>query len=254
MESGRTPTVVIEVRTYGESDKIVTFYSINEGRLSGIAKGAQRSLKRFVNKLELFTHLEILYTVSRDSSLVRIDQAELLNHFPLLRSNYDRFTAAALIAELIRHWTRENDPDERIFALLIWALASLEDRNRPTSWVVILFNMKLLTLLGYKPQLDGCSECGTLRPQDSPYRFNPAGNGLICHRCRKSGSQQECQAGQSFALATARFLQKAQEMPLDKVSRLRFTPAVVKEALVMLKNYNGNILQRDISSWDFLVG
>jgi DNA repair protein RecO (recombination protein O) len=253
MESGRTPTVVIEVRTYGESDKIVTFYSKTEGRMSGIAKGAQRSLKRFVNKLELFTHLEILYTVSRGSSLVRIDQAELRNHFPRLRSNYDRFTAAALIAELILQWTRENDPDEQIFTLLVWALASLEDLKRPATWVVILFNMKLLTLLGYKPRLDGCSECGTLGPQDGPYRFNPAGNGLICHRCGKSLREQGCQPGQSFSLSTARFLQKAQEMPLDKVNRLHFTPAVVNEALVMLKNYSGNILQRDISSWDFLV-
>jgi DNA repair protein RecO (recombination protein O) len=253
MESGRTPTVVIQVRTYGESDKIVTFYSRTRGRMSGIAKGAQRGLKRFVNKLELFTQLEILYTDSRSSSLVRIDQAELINPFPLIRRNYDRFTAAALICELILHWTRENDPDDRIFALLIWALASLEDLKRPATWVVILFNIKLLTLLGYKPDLEGCSECGTLTPQDGPYRFNPARNGLTCRRCSKASSNLGQAPSLNFSISTARFLNKAQEMPLDKVDRLRFSPAVVKEALAMLKNYGNSILQRDISSWDFLV-
>ena len=253
MESGRTPTVVIQVRTYGESDKIVTFYSRTRGRMSGIAKGAQRSLKRFVNKLELFSHLEILYTDSRSSSLVRIDQAELINPFPIIRSNYDRFTAAALICELILHWTRENDPDDRIFRLLIWALTSLEDLKRPAAWVVILFNIKLLTLLGYKPDLAGCSECGTLTQQDGPYRFNPARNGLICRRCSTSASNLGQTPGLNFSITTARFLNKAQEMPLDKLARLRFSPAVVKEALAMLKNYGSSILQRDISSWDFIV-
>lgn len=253
MNSGRTPTVVLEVRTYGESDKIVTFYSKAQGRMSGIAKGAQRSLKRFVNKLELFTHLEILYTDSRSSSLVRIDQAELINPFPIIRSNYDRFTAAALICELILHWTRENDPDDRIFELLLWALASLEDLKRPASWVVILFNIKLLTLLGYQPDLEGCTECGTLTPQAGPYRFNPARNGLTCHPCGKSASNLGYPPGLKFSISTARFLHKAQEMPLDKLARLRFSPLVVKEALLMLENYGSSILHRDISSWDFLV-
>ncbi len=253
MKSGRTPTVVLEVRTYGESDKIVTFYSKARGRMSGIAKGAQRSLKRFVNKLELFTHLEILYTDSRSSSLVRIDQAELINPFPIIRSNYERFTAAALFCELILHWTRENDPDDRIFELLIWALASLEDLKRPASWIVILFNIKLLTLLGYQPDLAGCSECGTLNHQAGPYRFNLARNALICQPCAKSASKLGHAPGLNFSISTARFLHKAQEMPLDKLDRLRFSPTVVKEALLMLKNYGSSILQRDISSWEFIA-
>ena len=253
MKSGRTLAVVIAVSTYGESDKIVTFYSKDNGRMAGIAKGAQRSMKRFVNKLELFTALEILYTNSRNSSLVMIDQAELTNHFPLIRCNYNRFTAAALISELILHWTRENDPDERIFELLIWALTSLEDTRRPANWIVILFNIKLFTLLGYHTNLDGCSECGTLTPEDSPYRFSSVSNSLICNRCSKSSHNGGQHPGQIFSLSTARFLQKAQEMPLNKLGRLHFTPAVVNEALTMLKNYGSSILQRDVSSWDFLV-
>lgn len=252
MESGRTPAVVIQVRTYGESDKIVTFYSMTRGRMSGIAKGAQRSLKRFVNKLELFSHLEILYTDSRSSSLVRVDQAELLNPFPVIRGNYERFTAATLICELILHWTRENDPDERIFTLLTWSLASLEDLKRPAAWTVILFNIKLLTLLGYQPDLTGCNECGTLTRQEGPYRFNPARNGLICRQCSISASNLGQAPGLNFSITSARFLNKAQEMPLDKVARLHFSPAVVQETLAMLKNYTTSILQRDISSWDFL--
>lgn len=252
MNSGRTPAVVIEVRTYGESDKIVTFYSKTRGRMSGIAKGAQRSLKRFVNKLELFSLLEILYTDSRNSSLVRIDQAELLNPLPVIRSNYDRYTAAALIGDLLLHWTRENDPDERIFLLTTWALTSLENTARPAVWSVILFNLKLLTLLGYQPNLAGCSGCGTSAAAASPYRFNASGSGLICRNCAKmSGGAGP--AGQSFSLSTVRFLQRAQEMELDKVTRLHFTPAVVTEALLMLENYGAAILQRDIASWAFLV-
>ncbi|MCA1764978.1 MAG: DNA repair protein RecO [Desulfobulbaceae bacterium] len=256
MNSGRTPAVVIGVRSYGESDKIVTFYSLSRGRLSGIAKGAHRSLKRFVNKLELFSHLEILYTESRNSSLVRIDQAELLTSFPMIRADYNRYAAASLAAELIFHWTRENDPDKRIFELLLWALACLENLKQPPAWTVILFNIKLLTLLGYKPALEGCTECATLAPRNGPYRFSPTRNGLLCRRCAElnNNAKPEEGPGLAFSLSTARLLQKAQELPLAKLDRLRFSPAATKEALTILKIYGNSLLQREISSWDFIAG
>lgn len=253
MKSGKTPAVVIEVRSYGESDKIVTFYSKNRGRMSGIAKGAQRSLKRFVNKLELFSHLEILYTEGRSSSLVRIDQAELLNPRPLIRNNYDRYTAATLICELILLWTREDDPDDQIYTLLNWTLLNLDNPDRSTAWLIILFNIKLLTLLGYQPNLAGCSECDTLAPNHGPYRLTPAMNGLLCSRCAGSTTTTPRPPGPLFSLGTARILHRAQEMPLEMVNRLHFSPSVVEEALAMLKNYSSTILQRDVSSWDFLV-
>ena len=251
MEPCRTPAVVIGVRTYGEYDKIVTFYSLNRGRMSGIAKGAQRSLKRFLNKLELFTQLEIIYTNSRSSSLVMIDQAELIDPLPLIRANYERYTAAALICELTLHWTRENDPDPGIFELLIWALGNLEDMNRPASWGVIIFQIKMLTLLGYKPELSGCTECGAINRESAPFRFSTTRNGMVCNKCRRSDGQGP--PGLPFSLDTAAFLLKAQEMPLDKIKRLHFTPKVVKEAIAILKIYGTSILQRDITAWDFLV-
>lgn len=252
MESDRTPAVVINIMAYGESDKIVSFYSKTRGRMSGIAKGASRSLKRFVNKLELFSELEILFTDSRTSSLVRLDEAELINPFPAIRENYDRYTAAALISELTLHWTRENDPDPQLFELLTWTLSSLENLKRPAVWGVILFNIKLLTLLGYQPYLDGCSECGKLSPDNTPYRFTTSQSGLLCNKCGK-GNSKSAQPGLSFSLSTARSLQKAQELPLNKLERLHFTPEVVREAISMLKLYGNSILQRDINAWEFLV-
>ncbi len=85
-----TPAIVLKVMDFGESDKIVTFYTLGYGKLTGIAKGAKRSKKRFVNKLEYFTFLNITAVPGRRSSLSRIDQAELINPYPPLRENYQR--------------------------------------------------------------------------------------------------------------------------------------------------------------------
>ena len=253
MEPCRTPAVVIDVKDYGESDKIVTFYSLQRGRMSGIAKGAKRSLKRFVNKLEIFTLLEIDFTDSRSSSLVRIDQAEPLAHFPALRASYERYTGGTVLCELVLHWTRENDADPRLFELLRWGLGNLEDPRRPAIWGVILFQIKMLTLLGFQPDLSGCTTCGRLAPERGPYRFRLARGGLFCSPCGQVARPDERQ-GLTISLSTAQLLKKSQELATAKLNRLRFCTREVLEATAFLQAYGNHILQREIQSWEQLAG
>jgi len=252
MEPCRTQAIVIDVKDYGESDKIVTFYSLLRGRMCGIAKGAKRSLKRFVNKLELFTLLEIHFTDSRASSLVRIDQAEPLAHFPALRASYERYTAAALLCELVLHWTRENDADPRLFDLLRWGLGNLEDGRRPPIWGVIIFQIKMFTLLGFQPDLSGCATCGRLAPELTPYRFRLARGGLLCSPCAKVARPDDRQ-GLLISLSTAQLLKKSQELETAKLARFRFSPREVQESAVFLQAYGNHILQREIQAWEQLT-
>lgn len=253
MEPLRTTAVIIEVRDYGEADKIVTFYSLARGRMSGIAKGAKRSLKRFVNKLELFTLLEIHFTDSRTSSLVRLDQAELLEHFPLLRSDYTRYTAGILLCELVLHWTKENDPDPGLFELLKWGLANLQAGDRPPLWGAILFELKLLTLLGYQPDLGGCSSCGRPATGQAPYRFRPAFHGLICGVCARQAHREETAAGLMISPGTVNLLRKAQELEPGKLDRLHFSPQAARESAALLRAHGNHILQREIFAWEQLL-
>jgi DNA repair protein RecO (recombination protein O) len=253
MEPLRTAAVVIEVRDYGEADKIVTFYSLARGRMSGIAKGAKRSLKRFVNKLELFTLLEIHFTDSRTSSLVRLDQAELLEHFPLLRSDYARYTAGILLCELVLQWTKENDPDPALFDLLKWGLGNLQAGERPPLWGAILFELKLLTLLGYQPDLSGCSLCGRLAASQAPYRFRPAVHGLVCGACARQGYREEPGTWLMISLSTISLLRKAQELEPTKLSRLCFSPQAAREGAALLRAHGNHILQREIFAWEQLL-
>lgn len=247
MATKQTFALIIKVMDHGESDKIITFYCPSHGKLSGIAKGAKRSKKRFVNKLELFTLLDIQYASNTCSTLVRIDNADLINSFVSLRQKYDRYTASSLLCELIIHWTRENDGDKKLYNLLFWAFDKL-DKGEPISRTIILFQIRLLDILGFRPNLSGCLECGKLDAKGSPYQFSPNRSGLICNRCAKNDT-----ISPSFlSLSTAKLLLKAQDMDHNKISRLQFSSASTQEAITMLKRYERHLLQREIHSWSFL--
>lgn len=242
----RTSAVVLAVSSYGESDKIVTFYGHDTGKLSGIAKGANRSRIRFVNKLELFSLLELYYEPGRSSGLVRIDQAELSQPFATIRRDYHRYSAAALAGELAARFSGEGDPDGRIFQLLLWVLHTIADCTRPTLELppcLIFFETKLLALLGYAPDLSGCRRCGTLAASARPYHFSLGQGGLLCASCNRNDHGLI-----PLSLATVRLLAHALELEPGKLSRLRLPPANGREAARLLKHYSRHLLAREINS------
>lgn len=240
----QTLAVVLQVMDHGDADKIVTCYSQELGKLSGIAKGAKRSKKRFVNKLELFSLLDLTYAESRTSSLMRLDQAELIHAFPSLRRDYGRYTAATLLCEQMLQWTREHDADPALFTLLRWGLTALE-QGQPPFATVILFEIRMLDLLGYRPNLAGCLRCGNLTPTRRPYHFSTSNSGLICNPCNR-----ETDHGQvPVSLETAKLLHAAQHMEGSKLDRLHFSPDAIRESLTLLRYYDRHLLQREVTSW-----
>lgn len=260
MQLKQTQALVLGVTPHGEADKIVTLYGRETGRLTGIAKGANRSRVRFVNKLEIFSLLEVHYEEGRSSSLVRIDQAELLKPFAAIRRDYPRYAAAGLAGELVIRFCSETEADPRIFQLLLWALAALATEAGPAAppapnpaapqlspsqlgAIVTFFEIRLLDLLGYRPDLAGCRRCGTLGAEARPYHFSLGKGGLLCRLCNR-----EQHGLLPVSLATARLLSRALELECDKLHRLRLPADACREAQKLLMHYSRHLLQREINA------
>jgi len=248
MTTKKMTAVVLKVGDLGEADKIVTFYSKQTGKLAGIAKSAKKSKKRFSNKLEIFSLLEVLYDDRSRSGLVRIVEAELLAPFISLRENYDRYVGAALACELIYYWSKDYDADRNIFNLLVWALQNV-DKGKSSRIVLIFFQVKLYTLLGYKLHLSSCIKCGIAEQAGKPYVFHPGRHGLLCRNCSPSLISREMV---SLSMNTIKLLQHAQDLPMEKIERLRFSDASIREALLLFRAYGQYLLQREIKAWNFM--
>jgi len=69
----KTSAIVIHSLDYGESDRIVTFYSSDFGKIKGIAKGARRSKIRFSNALEPRRYCNIIFSKKGRGTLALIE-------------------------------------------------------------------------------------------------------------------------------------------------------------------------------------
>ncbi|PID71872.1 MAG: DNA repair protein RecO [Desulfobulbus propionicus] len=244
MEVQRTRALVLKTSDHGEADKILTFFSDTLGKVTGIAKGAKRSKKRFVNKLEPFSRLTIYYKPSRAGTLLFISEAELDAAFLVLRQSYPCYCTSAYLCELVLRFTKERDAEKNLYDVLNWAMTALENGERPLK-VAALFHIRLLDITGYRPEIDQCGGCGNpLMPREL-YSFAPNTGTLLCTQCQP-GYQNPANA---LTVQTLKFLERAQGLNLERLSRLQIPDKGAKVTLQALYRFSCSLLQQDIHSW-----
>lgn len=242
-----SPAIVLDCRDHGESDLIVTFFCQHHGRLTGIAKGAKRSKKRFVNKLEIFSSLRVLHTIPQNNRLAFIAEAELVDGFLSLRKNISCYTTASVIRELTLLATKEIEGDEELYPLLVWAYTSLNLERAPLP-ILIFFLIRFYAIIGYSPQLDSCLQCGQQIQQKESYSFHTATGGIQCSKCQEGSTTNRIMLSQG----TLKSLTTAQKQPLQRLHRLQLSGNSQNEALSFLHSYGRQLFQREIVSWAFL--
>ena len=244
--SRETEAVVIDCFTHGESDIIVTFLTRDAGKLSAIAKGAKKSKKRFVNKLELFTFLRIHYQEKPNRSLCFLTEAELHTSFINIRTDYQLYTVASTLREFLLLAVREGEPDDRLFRLTLWALHNIDQHKYPLT-ILILFLVSFFGHIGYQPDFTCCNSCNTAITSNRAFSFDTTIGGLVCSNCRPvTGKRTRCIG---LSMGTIRILQSAQSLPLDRLHRLVISRNSAREALALIHDFGRQIFQREIISW-----
>ncbi len=240
MSQGRTPGIVLRIRHHGEADKLVTLYSPDLGRVTAIAKGALRSKRRFVNKLEPFSHLNIGFRPPRRSTLYFLSEAELIHGFISLRRSYPAYTVASFQAELVLRFTWEHDADPTVFMLLSWGLHSLDLGAHPLN-TAALFHLRLLDAAGYQPQLHRCGLCRQPIDNRRGYQLLMQGH-LACSRCHPVQTNP-------LSYQALQFLLAGRGASLKRLGRLQLSQPARSQALHALVTYSQYLLQQDIRTW-----
>jgi DNA repair protein RecO (recombination protein O) len=177
---GTSPAIVVGSFPLGESDRVVTFFTREFGRLRGVAKAARRLKSRFGGALELFTLGELVFFDTGRSDLVRIDHFDVTQPFARLRENLETLGEAAWVVEVVARTTGERDRQPALYGLLVRALRAMELGPRPAR-VAVCFGVRCLDVLGHRPRLDRCVECGRIYPFPRP---SLGEGGLVCEGCR----------------------------------------------------------------------
>ncbi len=179
-ETFTTKAVVLKRVPFGEADWIVTFFSRDRGRLSGIAKSGRKSLRRFGSGLEPGAVTELTYAVRARSDLVHLEESRVVFSTTGMMRSLNRIEALGRALRLALSFLKEHQVAPDKFDLMESYLVHLS-RTDPSPSMRLGFELKWVALAGFEPVLDWCTSCG--RPPQGEVAFSVAQGGVVCHRC-----------------------------------------------------------------------
>lgn len=239
----RTEAIVLKRSDLGEADRLLTLYTPDLGKLRVIAKGVRKPTSRKSGHVELFALTDLL--IARGRNLDIVTQAEVIEPHRILREDLLRASYAHYMAELVDRFTGEEEENFPLYRLLFSAL----------DWVCVsddlsltarYFELHLLELVGYRPQLRICTRCNK-EVSSNAALFSLEMGGIVCTRCGEGGQVKRTLSPEG--LQVMRYLQ---DSDYRATMRLRLSRGIRRELESALQAYIVYLLERRLQSVDFL--
>ncbi len=241
---GKTEGIVLKSFDFRETSRIATFMTRDHGKVKGVLKGIRKDARKFGSSVEKFSLNDIVYYEYRHSDIHLVSHCDMKSFFPGLRQDLERMTAASYAAELIDTLLPSDEKNDEIYHLLHAFLVSLQTTPDVTK-LVQTFQIKILSLSGFRPHLEACVRC-SCHVHQAP-RFSLALGGLLCGTCKDTAG--EATPISQGAVASILHIQKNNwEVSL----RLGMAPFIKKELKYVLNHFLVFHLDRHLRSTRFL--
>lgn len=174
--------IVLRKLPYGESDRIVHLFTLSSGKISAIAKGGAKSLKRFMNTLEPFRIIKVEYFDKSGKGILRIENAHIVEDFTGIERDFRKFSVAGFFMEITDKLTKEKEPYPQLFYILSGILRKLKTSEISSQEILYLL-LRILEILGFLPNFKTCVHCGKEVEDSKRTFFSSQKGGILCESC-----------------------------------------------------------------------
>ena len=177
-----TKALVLREVRYKEADRILTLLTAADGKLTAKARGALRKSSRTGAATQQLTYAEM--TLFGNRGKWTVNEASVIEAFSGLREDIERFALGSYFAECLEALSVEDQPDPALLQLGLNSLYALS-RGLYEPWrIKAAFELRLMALSGYEPDLAACAHCG--REPELPL-LSLADGRVYCASCPHGG-------------------------------------------------------------------
>jgi DNA repair protein RecO (recombination protein O) len=219
-----TDAFVLRTMKYRESSRIVTLYSRKFGKFPVIAKGARERNCRFGSALNLMSLVRAVVYRKENRELQLLSQCDAIDSFSHISEDMDRLAAGMAVVELTDSVTHDEEENARLFSLLTQTLGTINTAPRNVVNALFAFEVRLLDIMGFRPNFQTCFHCGTPIDEASVDRtgaeLNVSYGGILCSNCSSRGMGMD-----TVSAGSLKVLQHLQEAS-DPAAITRITMSV----------------------------
>lgn len=166
----------------GEADKVLTLFTAEKGIVRAVAKGSRKPGTKMAGRADVLNINKLFLSTGKTFEI--ITQAETIDSFPALRGDLLRLSYGLYYAELSHIFGQGlSQESQKYFDYLRHALHLQAAQIADAGWLSLEFEVGLLDMLGYRPELTYCVFCREILTEYNIDCFNTELGGVLCQRC-----------------------------------------------------------------------
>ena len=185
----KSEALILQSKELRETSCMVIAFTPQHGRIMLTAKGARKDPLRFHGALQSITLSFLLLRSSGAKGSYLIQQSEVINPFPGIKSDIVKLSAAFALLDFTKIITCIEQSNPVLFDALLESLDWLDrEESLYADQAIFFYLCRAIEQLGVAPRLDQCIGCG--RPfirANGRIRLSIGSGGLLCRSCWKKG-------------------------------------------------------------------
>lgn len=240
----KTDAIVLNRRDYRETSYLVSLFTPDFGKIHAQVKGARRKIDKFGSSFSPITYNKIVFYENLKSDLHIVSQADLIEHFPNIDKDIEKFGFASYIVEIVGASIPFGEKNREIFDLVIKFLKFI-DKSDKIDNIIQIFEIKFLNLSGFKPRLDCCVHCGSHILIMS--KFSYVLGGLLCKKCAENDLN-----AQNLMQGTVATINHIEKTKLEDLQSFKIIGSISQELEQILRRFIDFHLGIQFKSLEFL--
>ncbi len=175
----KTDGIVLRSYNLQEDDRSIVILSKEYGLIRAYAKGDKRFKSRTAAATEVLSYSSFLLYYGKDK--YSLNSAEQRQIFFGLRQDIEKLSLGLYFAQLMKEVAPYDEPAPLHLRLLLNCLYFLETGKRDSDFLKPLFELRVLSMAGFMPNLVACRECGAYLSE--PMYFSTQHGDLLCAAC-----------------------------------------------------------------------
>ena len=134
------------------------------GKISFMVRGAKRKKSPQSAFYEPMSHLDLVFYYNERRDMQTVSKANFATTYKNIHGDLKRIAYGMAVVELTEKTITDHDPHSELFIVLLNTLNTIDTRVEQLNLVYWYYQIKLLTLLGFKPDLNNRDLTGLVLP------------------------------------------------------------------------------------------
>ncbi len=231
----KTKGIVILESNMNDYDKMITILTPDMGKIGVAARGARRPKSTMLASTQFLSFSN--FVIYSSPSSYSVNSCETIEVFYNIRTDIEKLNYSSTIAKMIYDVTDEHQYTYNILQLLLNTLYMISETDKNLDFIFSVFKMRLMTYLGFTPQLSKCAVCGR---QDMISHFSIKNSGFECQTCNKTDK-----SAISINQDTFKALKYIVSAPAKKVFSFNVSKESEKELEIISNLYVNDKLEKE---------